>query len=59
MKKTLLFAFALLFATATMAQNRAVLLQESFDGASRFRLPTMLVVKPMKCTSLGVRNSTA
>ena len=34
MKKTLLFAFALLFATATMAQNRAVLLQESFDGAS-------------------------
>ena len=34
MKKTLLFAFALLFATATMAQNRSVLLQESFDGAS-------------------------
>ena len=34
MKKTLLFAFALLFATATMAQNRAVLLQESFDGAT-------------------------
>ena len=34
MKKTLLFAFALLFATATMAQNRAVLLQESFDGTS-------------------------
>jgi len=34
MKKTLLFAFALLFATAMMAQNRAVLLQESFDGAS-------------------------
>ena len=34
MKKTLLFAFALLFATATMAQNRAVLLQESFDGSS-------------------------
>ena len=32
MKKTLLFAFALLFATAMMAQNRAVLLQESFDG---------------------------
>ena len=34
MKKTLLFAFALLFATATMAQNRAVLLQESFDGSA-------------------------
>ena len=34
MKKTLLFAFALLFATAMMAQNRAVLLQESFDGSS-------------------------
>ena len=34
MKKTLLFAFALLFATATMAQNRAVLLQESFDGTT-------------------------
>ena len=34
MKKTLLFAFALLFATAMMAQNRAVLLQESFDGAN-------------------------
>ena len=34
MKKTLLFAFALLFATAMMAQNRAVLLQESFDGTS-------------------------
>ena len=34
MKKTLLFAFALLFATATMAQTRAVLLQESFDGAT-------------------------
>ena len=34
MKKTLLFAFALLFATAMMAQNRAVLLQESFDGNS-------------------------
>ena len=34
MKKTLLFAFALLFATAMMAQNRMVLLQESFDGAS-------------------------
>ena len=34
MKKTLLFAFALLFAMASMAQNRAVLLQESFDGSS-------------------------
>ena len=34
MKKTLLFVFALLFATAMMAQNRAVLLQESFDGAT-------------------------
>ena len=34
MKKSLLFAFALLFATAMMAQNRAVLLQESFDGSS-------------------------
>lgn len=34
MKKTLLIAFALLFATAMTAQNRAVLLQESFDGAS-------------------------
>ena len=33
MKKTLLFAFALLFATAMMAQNRMVLLQESFDGS--------------------------
>ena len=34
MKKSLLFAFALLFATAMMAQNRAVLLQESFDGSA-------------------------
>ena len=34
MKKSLLFAFALLFATAMMAQNRAVLLQESFDGST-------------------------
>ena len=34
MKKTLLFAFALLFATAMMAQNRTVLLQESFNGNS-------------------------
>lgn len=34
MKKTLLFAFALLFAMATMAQNRAVLLSEAFDGSN-------------------------
>lgn len=34
MKKTLLFAFALLFATATMAQNRATIFQESFNGSS-------------------------
>ena len=34
MKKTLLFAFALLFATATMAQNRAFYINETFDGAS-------------------------
>ena len=34
MKKSLLFAFALLFATAMMAQNRAILVQESFDGSS-------------------------
>jgi hypothetical protein len=34
MKKTLLFVFALLFATASIAQNRTVLLQESFDGSS-------------------------
>ncbi|MBQ5958986.1 MAG: T9SS type A sorting domain-containing protein [Bacteroidales bacterium] len=34
MKKVLLFAFALLFAMASMAQNRAILLQESFDGSS-------------------------
>ena len=34
MKKTLLFVFALLFATASIAQNRAVLLQESFNGSS-------------------------
>ena len=34
MKKSLLFAFALLFATAAMAQNRSVLIQESFDGNS-------------------------
>ena len=34
MKKTLLFAFALLFATAMMAQNRTVFMQESFDGST-------------------------
>lgn len=34
MKKTLLFVFALLFATAMTAQNRAVLLQESFDDSA-------------------------
>jgi hypothetical protein len=34
MKKTLLFTFALLFATAMMAQNRAYLLQESFNGTT-------------------------
>ena len=34
MKKALLFTFALLFAMATMAQNRATLLSESFDGNS-------------------------
>ena len=34
MKKSLLIAFALLFTTAMMAQNRSVLLQESFDGMS-------------------------
>ena len=34
MKKTLLFAFAMLFATAMVAQNRAVLLHESFDGTT-------------------------
>ena len=34
MKKTLLFAFALLFATAMMAQNRTFYINESFDGAS-------------------------
>lgn len=32
MKKLLLFAFAILFAMAGMAQNRALLLSESFDG---------------------------
>ena len=32
MKKLLLFAFAILFAMASMAQNRALLLSESFDG---------------------------
>ena len=34
MKKTLLFCFAFLFAMATMAQPRAIILQESFDGSS-------------------------
>lgn len=34
MKKLLLFAFAILFAMGAMAQNRAVLIQESFDGSS-------------------------
>ena len=34
MKKTLLFTLALFLATAMMAQNRAVLFEESFDGAS-------------------------
>ena len=32
MKKTILFAFAMLFATAMMAQNRATLFEETFDG---------------------------
>ena len=32
MRKTLLFVFALLFATASMAQNRTTYLEESFDG---------------------------
>lgn len=34
MKKTLLFAVALMISTAMMAQSRAVLLKESFDGTS-------------------------
>ena len=34
MRKTLLLVFALLFATAAMAQNRATYLEESFNGAS-------------------------
>ena len=34
MRKSLLFVFALLFATAMLAQNRTVLLQESFNGNS-------------------------
>ena len=34
MKKTLLFTLALFLATAMMAQNRAVILEESFDGNS-------------------------
>ena len=32
MRKTLLFVFALLFASASMAQNRTTYLEESFDG---------------------------
>ena len=32
MRKTLLFVFALLFATAAMAQNRAMFINESFDS---------------------------
>lgn len=32
MKKTLLFVFALLFATAAMAQTRTTYLEETFDG---------------------------
>lgn len=32
MKKALLFSFAFLFAMAAMAQNRAMILQESFNG---------------------------
>ena len=32
MRKTLLFVFALLFATAAMAQTRAVYIEETFDG---------------------------
>lgn len=34
MRKSLLFVFAMLFATVTMAQNRNSLLRESFDGSS-------------------------
>ena len=34
MKKVLLFAFALLLATAGMAQNRTMLINESFDGTT-------------------------
>jgi hypothetical protein len=34
MKKSLLFAFALLFATAAMAQTRTTYLEESFNGTS-------------------------
>lgn len=34
MKKTLLFSFALLFATAAMAQTRTTYLEESFNGTS-------------------------
>ena len=34
MKKALLFTFAILFAVAAMAQNRAILLEESFNSTS-------------------------
>lgn len=34
MKKTLLLSFVLLFAMATMAQNRVTIFEESFDGTS-------------------------
>ena len=37
MRKSLLFVFALLFATASMAQNRTIYLEETFDGTA---LPT-------------------
>ncbi len=47
MRKTLLFVFALLFATATMAQNRAMFINESFDG------PTM----PTGWTIVGLGTS--
>ena len=47
MRKTLLFVFALLFATAAMAQNRAMFVNESFDG------PTM----PQGWTIMGLGTS--
>ena len=34
MKKVLFFAFALLFATSMMAQNRAFYINESFNGVT-------------------------